>query len=364
MRYVAHPTPSMELYTQMIYACSNQPEVDTLRAFDLWTEITVDKRITPTVGAYNAIIRVAAKTKGTASEAIRLAKQMVDLGRDAEGNPSLPMNYETYLALLEACKRLGDIEQARWVLTKLARHGAEEKSVIDHWVLRHVFHTYSSYTPPFKRKFATLLQPGVSSNNQKDKPTPSTEASSSVNEVRVHHTTTFHSEDPILPQTSQAVLAEADNLFASFMAERLQTQESGTSNPSSLFSNVTQPNLVAQAYISMYFHHSERITDAISKAEEVYKLLNLEWDPETIRMCMFHCAHSSKKTLSAPIIRFTDDIWKRFLERIGTPEQPIKTAWISYGPSTPAERRLNPVSKVNASTIVNIWAAYIHIHVR
>lgn len=360
MRYAAYPTPSVELYTQMIYACSNSPDVDTLRAFDLWTEMTIDKGITPTVDAYNAIIRVAAKSKDTALEATRLAKQMVDLGRDAEGNPSLPMNYDTYLALLEACKRLGDIEQARWILTKLARCGPDGKSAIDHWVLRHLFHTYASYVPPFKRKFANLSHLGGTSGNLKGETVPLAETS--VGEVKVPQNPR-DSEDSILPQTNQAVLAEADNLFASLIAEKLQTQEPDTPN-FPLFSNVTQLNLVAQAYISVYFHHSERLTASISKVEEVYKLLNLEWDSEVIRMCMFRCAHSSKKSLSVPVIKFADTLWKSFLEQIGTPERPVKAAWVPYPPSTPAERRSNPLSKVNASTIVNVWAAYIHMHVQ
>lgn len=91
MRYVAHLQPDVLFYTLIIHACaspmspghSSEPE----RALDLWTEMTIDHRIRPTAGAYNAVILACAKSglRRYVSEAFRLAKEMLNSHRDAEG---------------------------------------------------------------------------------------------------------------------------------------------------------------------------------------------------------------------------------------------------------------------------------------
>ncbi|KAG1744630.1 uncharacterized protein EDB91DRAFT_1335598 [Suillus paluster] len=72
MRYVAHPTPDVHLYSLMIRACASAPlSPEPERALDLWTEM-LDAGIVPTEGAYDAVIRACAKAGGEwVSEAIR-----------------------------------------------------------------------------------------------------------------------------------------------------------------------------------------------------------------------------------------------------------------------------------------------------
>jgi len=62
MRYVAHPHPDSLLFTQMIQACAIPNPAEPERALDLFTEMTVDREIPPTVGAYTAAILACARS--------------------------------------------------------------------------------------------------------------------------------------------------------------------------------------------------------------------------------------------------------------------------------------------------------------
>lgn len=82
MCYITHPTPDTILYTQMIHTYANpvliqfssKPE----KALNLWSKMTVDHKIPPTVQAYNAVILacVRSSTKTYMNEAFQLARQM------------------------------------------------------------------------------------------------------------------------------------------------------------------------------------------------------------------------------------------------------------------------------------------------
>ncbi|PPQ77260.1 hypothetical protein CVT24_009903, partial [Panaeolus cyanescens] len=159
MRPVAHPEPDTLLYTLMIRACANpvstkypsEPE----RALDLWTEMTVDHKLVPTTGSYNAIILACAKsgTKTYVNEAFRLARQMLDSHRDAKGISPYRPDRSTFRALLEGTKRIGDLGRTGWILAemvKLTNQSLEQEAVygpqeplIDVDIMTHVFHAYA-----------------------------------------------------------------------------------------------------------------------------------------------------------------------------------------------------------------------------
>jgi hypothetical protein len=67
----------------MIRACANPVSIrfssEPEKALDLWTEMTMDHKIPPTVQAYNAVILACVPRLGTktyVNEAFRLARQM------------------------------------------------------------------------------------------------------------------------------------------------------------------------------------------------------------------------------------------------------------------------------------------------
>ncbi|KAG8835931.1 hypothetical protein FRC17_000016 [Serendipita sp. 399] len=352
MRYVAHPNPPVQLYADMIQACAQRQEPDTLRGFDLWTEMTVDKRMIPSVDAYNAVILLAARGKDTASEAIRLAKQMLEVGRDANGKPALQPNGATYLALLEAYKRLGDIGGSRWALTKLATVGPDGRSEINSWALRHVFNTYSVYQPPFRKVMANIR----ANPNLLNK----TEHENSENEL---HNTDSHSpqssRNQVLPQTSQSVIAEVDALFERVVQAK---QPQADRKIDDLFSHVEDLYAVAESYISAYFRHSP-LPQAIAKARVVHDLLAVDWSPSVIRTCLQHCAFDSKGPPSSEIHSFADELWELWNKRLNEMAH-LPGRWISTGPATPASRRSRPVATLKPIVISKIWAAYVHLKTR
>ena len=81
MQYVADPNLDVFPYVTMICACASrvlipQPEC----ALNLFTEMTVDHGIPPTMDVYNAAIFACAcsSNKLYVSEAFRLAKEIID----------------------------------------------------------------------------------------------------------------------------------------------------------------------------------------------------------------------------------------------------------------------------------------------
>ena len=106
----------------MIRACAScvlspQPA----RALDLFTEMTVDRGIPPTMDAYNAAIFACACSgnKLYVGEAFRLAKEMIDGNGDAYGKPAFAPDRRTFCALLEGAKHIGDLAKVQWILLRL-----------------------------------------------------------------------------------------------------------------------------------------------------------------------------------------------------------------------------------------------------
>jgi hypothetical protein len=369
MRYVAHPNPSVSLYTDMIRACAETSEPETLRGFDLWTEMTVDKRLTPTTDTYNAIITLAARSKSTALDATRFAKEMLELGRDANGKPALPLTTETYIALLEAAKRLGDLKQARWILMKLAKNGPDGSSTVDQWALRHMFHTYAMYSPPFKREFANTVKattaPATKQEGEIKEAPPHVKAERLAPQDHVQQSPQTKGYDALLPQTSRAVLAEADALFDLFVRERgvAQFDATGEAQGPKLFSGVVNTGDVAQAYLSVYLHHSPNIKEVIEKAHSIHAQLGIEWSAEIIRICMIYCARKKMPSPLPLMEEFTKELWQKWLEIIER-ERTYISRWIPGGPTTPVERRVIPRGSLKASDIASVWAAYIRLAIK
>jgi hypothetical protein len=177
MRYVAHPDPDVPLYTQMIRACASplsaslgsEPE----KALDLWTEMTVDHQLTPTVAAYNAIILACARdgSKRFVAEAFRLARQMLDSHRNAQGISAYRPDRKTFAALLEGAKRIGDLGRVRWILAEMTRNqeglealNAPTNAEVDEEIMLHVFNAYGAYKPPFVRAATKIVSGDASSS--------------------------------------------------------------------------------------------------------------------------------------------------------------------------------------------------------
>ncbi|KAK7055421.1 hypothetical protein R3P38DRAFT_2600354 [Favolaschia claudopus] len=264
MRYVAHPKPDVVLYTAMIRACaspvsparSSEPE----RALDLWAEMTVDQGLTPTVGSYNAVILACAKSgrKEYVNEAFRISKQMLDSNRDAYGRSAYLPDRRTLCALLEGAKRIGDLARARWILADMVKTDASEEEGVNEEIMVHVFHTYTSYVPPFTRHLAALV-PG---REQQESLLVDSEIANPAESAAhipppVDHSPRF---TRIPPQTSHEVMEEVQTLFQRVLEDTEKVSREAT--PDSLFADgktfqhVKFSTRLVNSYLSVHYQHS------------------------------------------------------------------------------------------------------------
>ncbi|KAK7441821.1 hypothetical protein VKT23_016483 [Stygiomarasmius scandens] len=316
MRYVAHPNPDPVLYTSMIRACASpyhttrtsEPE----RALDLWYEMTVEKNIPPTTGAYNAIILACARSgsKQYVSEAFRLAKQMLDSHRDAYGRPAFAPDRKTFIALLEGAKRVGDLARARWMLVELVS-GRSRDVGVDEEVMMNVFHAYTTYNPPFKRSLARIVDenegtaPEVSNVNAPEK-------QSSKTDVQVQHARSF---THVPPQSSTEVLHEVDTLFHRILEDNgiLPSSDSDAVFPSETrFDGVQLTTRLVNSYLSVHYKHST-IESSRNLFGKIFEEAGVEKNARSYLEAMQSCAMSKKHERDAAL-KFADELYEAWAE--------------------------------------------------
>jgi hypothetical protein len=351
MRYVAHPTPDAHLYAVMIRACASAPlSPEPERALDLWTEM-LSAGIVPTPGAYDAVIRACAKAGGEwVSEAIRFARQM----RSQFGNSSPNVSGEnlqgvggprTWAALLDGCKRVGDLGRARWILAEAVRaQGLNEE------IMQHMFHTYAAYRPPFKRGATRIVgngrgdvattslpsqeEPISSDPTSPDSSAVSTDASPDTNAVLVDssYMDTIPSFSHLPPQSPGEVLAEARALFDRILQDTNFISSDASPGPlAGKFDVALTPRLL-NAYMSVHYSHA-----SIESAREVFDRLfssgGIEFvgDARTYVDALERCA-LSKSRERVVVGKWVDELWTRWEE--------LEHGWVNGGTKTTVTARL------------------------
>jgi hypothetical protein len=321
MRYAAHPTPDLKLYTTMIRACalpasgrtspfSPLPTAEPERALDLWHEMTVDQSILPDSAAYEAIIAACARSglERYVNEAFRLARECLDGDRDAHGRSRFAATPGMCRALLDGAKRVGALGRTRWILAEMIRvtrnaplseaSGPDDPprkdAVVDEETMMHVFHAYSSYQVPFHRSLAKTVDGPA--ENELDPPdmiepasasdqAPSSSSPPSNDSSLEHHESTstsfsatmYGSEssrgpqeiniiDPEfpthVPQSKSEVIAEASFLFSRIVAT--QTSNSTEDIQNRDFSDVRLTPRLVNSYLSVYYQKAS--TDVCRRA--------------------------------------------------------------------------------------------------
>ncbi|KAF8440053.1 hypothetical protein L210DRAFT_3630860 [Boletus edulis BED1] len=239
MRYVAHRVPDDHLYALMIRACGSSSPPEPERALDLWMEMQ-ENGVKPTRGAYEAVIRVCGRAGPEwLGEGTRLAREMSvpisDSGRERESTV-----------------RAGNLQKARWILAEAVRgngHGASgEDSIVDAELMTHIFHTYVSYKPPFRRETTRLIdcdaastaeastnesQAEVVSIHRDPPPHVSTEQTQDVfPDVPAENVESIPSFSRLPPQTSFDIIAEVQALFSRILEDRsLSLEEARRPHP-------------------------------------------------------------------------------------------------------------------------------------
>lgn len=335
MRYVAHAKPDPTLYALMIRACAGTGVsqsgyvADSVRALDLWTEMTTDAGYAPTVGAYNAIILACARSSEYVGEAFRLAREMLDGHRDAYGYPLMPATQETFDALLVAAKTRKDLPRARWILAEMLKvyeqavkqakdSGKEVESDIElnERTMMHVFHAYVSYRPPFRREDTVIVEENETRTSE--------EADAAVNgelpnpHKAIERALPKASFSVTPPQTRQEVLAEADTLFERILTETglhpsspRAAPESESSAPGP-FSRVLPTTPLLNSYLSVHYMH-DRLENSRKLYEEVFTRTGLERLPRTYVDALERCQRSEKE--ERRVARdFAESVWNEWVE--------------------------------------------------
>jgi hypothetical protein len=316
MRYVAHPQPDALLFTQMIHACAMPTPAEPERALDLFTEMTVDRRIPPTAGAYNAAILACARSgsKLYVNEAFRLAKEMLDAHRDARGRGTFRPDSQTFGALLEGAKRIGDLGRVRWILAEMvevARQNSESRDVVvDERIMTHVFHAYAAYRPPFKRSMAPLVEGNADAASTVVP--PSVEATSSSVETSSHEHSPSFAHLP--PQSSAEVIGEARALFS-----RVSRSSSSPSSPPPAAALPTLPDVyitprLLNGYLAVFYAHA-----SLEKAYEAFRTVfaqeGVEKDAHTLVEALERCARARRgpERTTSVLVRFAEEAWREWV---------------------------------------------------
>ncbi|KZT37148.1 hypothetical protein SISSUDRAFT_1048902 [Sistotremastrum suecicum HHB10207 ss-3] len=354
MRYVAHPEINTEFYALMITACAGKikggsaPEPE--RALDLFTEATVDRKLQPTADLYNAVILACARSKKYAFEAFRLAKQMLDGNRDASGENAhwLRPTKNTFLALLEATKRLGDLSRARWILAELIREDARRWSevqsqirdgelpaeaswspMLDEKVMNHVFHTYAAYRPPFQRADAPLVEQARNEPEVQESQVSHTDVSAPPSEER-----------RVAPQSRSEVCQEADMLLQRITED---TSHSPDVSPEVYpkFSNVHLDATLLTSYLAVHLSHSS-LSHCRQVFEHTWQTYSAQPVAYSFVCALERCANTKAKRDRTKALGWARELWIQWRER-------------------ESRHTFAPTSNLEARHIERAWAAMIRI---
>jgi hypothetical protein len=326
MRYVAHPEPDVPLYTLMIRACaspiSSARSSDPLRALDLWTEMTIDHRLPPSLGAYNAIILACARSgsKSYVNEAFRLARQMLDTYRDARGDSAFRPDRKTFCALLEGAKRLGDLARARWILAEMINapnkdEGDADVDSVNEEVMMHVLHAYAAYRPPFRRATALLVDQQASQHQQHGLASDS-EVSTQAQTVNIANSLAIPAFTHIPPQSRSEVIQEVKSLFNRILEDSglgpsHDSNTDGILPSDKKFKNVLLTPRLVNSYLSVYYKHS-----SLEISRELFCGLFDEYDvtrtARTYVEALERCANARRGRERELALSFAEEIWVRW----------------------------------------------------
>ncbi|KAG5646165.1 hypothetical protein DXG03_004218 [Asterophora parasitica] len=331
MRYVAHADPDVPLYTAMIRACAsplNTRPSEPEKALDLWTEMTVDRRLSPTAGAYDAVILACARSGTTmfVNEAFRLAKQMLDTHRDARGESAFAPSRRTFCALLEGAKRVGDLARARWILAQMIAETRMEEGVNEE-VMMHVFHSYASYRPPFKRSDVRTLQ-GSSAQPVQDTSTSGVPSSPTAHEPPQSSDVGAYDSMPtftqIPPQSGAEVIHEVQILFNRILHDiGLQSHSDPTLDNATLpslgkFRGVQLTPRLLNSYLSVHYRHASLET-TFNLYRQVFSECRVSPTGRSYVEALERCANARRGHERTVALQFGEEVWEQWqrLEETG-----------------------------------------------
>ncbi|KAH7920224.1 hypothetical protein BV22DRAFT_1021614 [Leucogyrophana mollusca] len=342
MRYVAHPTPDALLYTLMIRACahsSSSSHAEPERALDLWTEMTVDRRIAPSAGAYAAVILALARSgrREFIAEGFRLAREMVE-GRGGVGGgvgdragAEMRPDRRTFCALLEGAKRIGDLGRVRWILAEIVKGSGEEVGAgssvgereveVDEEIMLHVFHAYAAYKPPFKRSAMKLVDEQVEGQGQDEAQSDAhRHGAPNDTDLGLDMDEDMPSFSHLPPQTHADVIAEAKLLFARIISDTSSSHHSSAPSPlHRKFARVHITPRLLNAYLSIFYAHAS-LDAAAALWRTLFGAYGVERNVRTYIEALERCAIARRGDSERSMARrWAEEVWAAWegVERAG-----------------------------------------------
>lgn len=323
MRYVAHPEPDTILYSAMIRACASpvgtSRSADPERALDLWTEMTIEHKLPPTLSAYNAVILACAKSgrKMYVNEAFRIAKEMLDAHRDAYGRSAFLPDRRTLCALLEGAKRIGDLARARWILADLVRSDAGETDGVNEEIMMHVFHTYASYVPPFTRNLAMLVPGREPKSPAAASETHAAEAAGQPTVAKAPPPTSHSARfTRVPPQTSHEVIEEVQALYQRVLEDTGRDPIVATRDDlfagQKKFQHVKITVRLVNSYLSAHYQHSP-LEMAVALFWRVFPDVDLAPDARSYVDALERCGRAKRGRERAIALDFVETAWAEWL---------------------------------------------------
>lgn len=324
MRYVAHPTPDVFMYSTMIRACAGtgpsqtSSAADPARALDLWTEMINDAKLEPTARAYNAVILACARSKTYATEAFRLAREMLDSRRDAFGRAEMRPDRWTFVALLVAAKNMKDLGRTRWLLAEMLKmHESDLKEGKvgelgpDEEIFMHVFNAYASYVPPFKRSATKIVETEDGGGIATEKETePETEIASedAKSAIDIPSVSTPFGVTP--PQSAAEILVEVDILLDRILEDSHSFDFLSSHGP---FSRVLLTPRLINAYLSVYYRHAP-LSVCQQTLNEVLERTKVEPDARIWVGVLERCAFTEDRHERGIAREFAEMAWEKWCE--------------------------------------------------
>lgn len=251
----------------------------------------------------------------------------------------------TWTALLDGCKRVGDLGRARWILAEAVRaEGLNEE------MMQHMFHAYSAYRPPFKRGATRIVDDGAAvaqaalpdqgeplasaTEGSSDLPSGPADVSSDSN-TDLSHTDTMPSFSHLPPQSPSEVITEARALFNRILQDTNSTPHSSSDTPLGPLAgkfNVTLSPRLFNAYMSVYYSHAS-LESARDVFERLFSSCDVDFmgDPRTYVDALERCALSRPRERDIAG-KWVDEIWVRWEE--------LERKWVNGATGTAMTARL------------------------
>jgi len=301
MRLIAHPVPSRSTYNAILLSCADPQDPQPERALDLLIEMEQDSQITPDGETFDAAILACSRVKGFYLEGFKLLKRMLGMhqsalsakrfittqdgaGTQEYGATGYEPTLTTFNALLEGCKRRGDLSRTRWLLGEVLRliQGGAGRGVDEEMVVN-VLQCYAAFKPVIKRedvKVSSTISPGSSTDDRVEdvkqaqsgfdaahppdavEVDPIQHTMSDSRPLTLFDVASADFKPPSGPQTSLEALQEAERLFQVVMHSQ--------GDQASPFGFLKPSTRVVNAYLSVKFSHGD-LPDAIETWQQIWE---------------------------------------------------------------------------------------------